>query len=238
MLIKHRIGVRIMSKLRVALAALAVAVASPAAAADLARPYYGNAQAVQPSMIPGFVWTGLYAGAQLGYNWSTIDWRETPDFSANGVSGGVHLGYNWQVGQFVYGLEGQLNWADADGSKGCWTNGICSGDINWTGDVRARLGYAFDRAHLFGAAGIAYASVKTRDSFTISGTPPVTMTSSGDASLLGFTLGVGGEYAVTQNIVAGVEYKYTWYGTDNVTPTITGADLSTGLLQARLSYKF
>lgn len=217
-----------MSKLRVALAALAVAVASPAAAADLARPYYGNAQVVQPSLIPGFVWTGAYAGAQLGYNWSTIDWRETPDFSANGISGGIHLGYNWQVGQFVYGLEGQVNWADADGSKGCGA-GVCSADLNWTGDVRARLGYAFDRAHIFGAAGIAYANVKTRESVT---------PSSGDASLLGFTLGVGGEYAVTQNIVAGVEYKYTWYGDDNVTPTITGADLSTGLLQARLSYKF
>jgi outer membrane immunogenic protein len=218
-----------MSKLRVALAAIAVAVASPAAAADLARPYYGNAvQPVQPSLLPGFVWTGLYAGAQAGYMWSTTDWDQTGSFKMNDVSGGVHVGYNWQVGQIVYGVEGQANWSGADGSKTC-TTGICSAEMNWNTDLRLRAGYAFDRANIFGAAGIALASFKTAETAT---------PSSGDANVLGFTLGVGGEYAVTQNIIAGVEYKHTWYGDDNVKTSITGADLSTGVLQARISYKF
>lgn len=217
-----------MSKLRVALAALAVAVASPAAAADLARPYYGNAQAVQPSLLPGFVWTGLYAGGQVGYNWSTVDWAQTAAFDLDGFSGGVHIGYNWQVGQFVYGAEGQLNFTNGDGSRSC-NGGTCSAETNWSGDIRARAGYAFDRALLFGAAGLAYSSVETRENNN--GT-------SGDADLFGLTLGVGGEYAVTQNIIAGVEYKHTWYGDDNVTSSITGADLSSGVLQARMSYKF
>lgn len=215
-----------MSKLRVALAALAVAVASPAAAADLTRPYYGNAQAVQPSLLPGFVWTGLYAGAQVGYQWSTVDWAQANSFDMDGLTGGVHVGYNWQVGQFVYGAEGQLNWTNADGSRSCST-GLCSAEVNWGGDIRARGGYAFDRAMVFGAAGLAYSSVQTE-----------TTGSKGDADLFGLTLGIGAEYAVTQNIIAGVEYKHTWYGDDNVTSQITGADLSAGVLQARMSYKF
>ncbi|MBP0576063.1 hypothetical protein J8J27_35620, partial [Mycobacterium tuberculosis] len=76
---------------------------------------------------------------------------------------GVHVGYNWQVGQIVYGIEGQANWTNADGSKSCGAYGVCSAEINWSGDVRGRLGYAFDRAHVFGAAGLAYASVKTEN---------------------------------------------------------------------------
>jgi outer membrane immunogenic protein len=215
-----------MSKLRVALAALAVAVASPAAAADLSRPYYGNAQAVQPTLIPGFVWTGGYVGAQVGYNWSSVDWDQTGSFDAHGVSGGLHGGYNWQVGQFVYGAEAQVNWTNADGSRGC-AGVTCSADVNWGGDIRARAGYAFDRAQIFGAAGVAYANVKTRDTV-----------SSGNADLFGFTLGIGGEYAVTQNIIAGVEYKYTWFGDDNVNAGLTGVNLDSGVLQARMSYKF
>lgn len=218
-----------MSKLRVALAVLAVAVASPAAAADLSRPYYGNAQAVQPSLIPGFVWTGLYAGGQLGYNWSSADWDQTAKFDASGFTGGLHLGYNWQVGQFVYGAEGQVNWTNADGSKACG-GGACSADVDWGADIRARAGYAFDRAQIFGAAGIAYTSVKTRES--------AVGPSSGNADLFGLTLGIGGEYAVTQNLIAGVEYKYTWFGDDNVNANITGVDLNSGVLQARMSYKF
>lgn len=219
-----------MSKFRVALAALAVALASPAGAADLARPYYGNTQAVQPSLLPGFVWTGLYAGGQAGYTWSTVDWNQTNDFDMDGFSGGVHVGYNWQVGQFVYGAEGQLNFANGDGSKVCGSS-ICSAETNWSGDIRARAGYAFDRAMLFGAAGVAYSSIETSSSNG-------STSSKGDADLFGLTLGVGGEYAVTQNVVAGVEYKHTWYGDDNVTGDITGADLSSGTLQARVSYKF
>jgi outer membrane immunogenic protein len=216
-----------MSKLRIALAALAIAVAGSANAADLARPYYGNnIQPVQPSVLPGFVWTGAYAGGQIGYAWGKADWAQSPSFSVNGFAGGLHAGYNWQVNQIVYGLEGSINLTGADGDKGC-AAGTCSADFNWFGDVRGRLGYAFDRAHVFVGAGVAYADMKVRNDV-----------SSGTAGNFGWTLGVGGEYAVTQNIIAGVEYKYYDFGKDNVTGSISGATLNASVLQARVSYKF
>src|SRR5437588_4561581 len=110
-----------MKKLLCATAAtLAFALAAPAGAADLpVRPVY-KAPVIAPVL---YNWTGFYLGLNAGYSWG----RSATDFTVAGVPfgsssrdlngwvGGGQIGYNWQTGQWVFGLEADLQ---ATGQKG------------------------------------------------------------------------------------------------------------------------
>jgi outer membrane immunogenic protein len=98
-----------------------------AIAADL-----GPVNVVPP--VP-FTWTGFTLGANVGGGWSTIQDNGLGGGSASSVMGGVSVGYNWQFAPFwVAGIEADSSWADLTVPAG-------SGDVNWIGSVRARLGW-------------------------------------------------------------------------------------------------
>ena len=85
------------------------------------------------------------------------------------TTAGGHLGCNYQVGQFVLGIEGDLNWADVSGDEAL-TNQILFLDFfdhgfDWYGTVRGRVGYAVDRWHLFATAGVAFSDIEMTYSF-------------------------------------------------------------------------
>lgn len=176
--------------------AAALAVAVPAAqAADL--PAYEPAPAVA---VPSFTWTGAYIGAQVGYIWGRAS-----DMKNDGVMVGAYAGYNVQLDNspVVFGIETDFNFSDQDGSK--FRRGARTRlDSDWNGATRARLGYAFDRFLVYGAAGVAYSDRE----FKRAG-------SNSSKTAVGWTVGGGVEAAVTDNVVTRVEYRYTDYGSDN-----------------------
>src|SRR4249919_2612777 len=100
-------------------ALIALGMAAPATAADLAaRPY---TKAPPPMVAPIYDWTGFYIGANGGWGQS----RNCVDFvnvagtvvadgcreRSGGLVGG-QIGYRWQANQWVFGLEAQGDWAD------------------------------------------------------------------------------------------------------------------------------
>lgn len=181
----------------VSAAALAVATlaAAPAFAADL--PAYEPAPAVA-APVPSFSWTGPYLGVQAGYQWGDTNvGRVKPE----GAMVGGYLGYNVQLDNspVVAGVETDFNWSNADDRAG----GV-KFDQRWNGATRARIGYAFDRFLVYGAGGVAYASTKA----TVAGVGKDTKTN------VGWTVGGGAEYAITDNVATRVEYRYTDYGSD------------------------
>src|SRR5262245_12224521 len=91
-----------------ALIAAAMFVAAPAVAADMNRGY-------APAPYSAFSWAGLYAGANLGGQFASVS-----NSGANpaGFMGGLQVGYNWQTGQFVYGVEGDIQFSGADDNNG------------------------------------------------------------------------------------------------------------------------
>ena len=73
-------------------------------------------------MSAGYNWTGFYLGINGGGAWGDSDWN---GFAvSNNPSGGmigVTAGYNWQGAgsPWVFGLEGDVDWAFIDGSTPC-----------------------------------------------------------------------------------------------------------------------
>jgi hypothetical protein len=67
---------------------------------------------------PVYNWTGLYMGVNGGYGWGTTNWSALgSSFDVSGGLFGGQVGYNRQFGQFVYGVEGDVDWTDIKGNS-------------------------------------------------------------------------------------------------------------------------
>src|SRR5687767_12569116 len=96
---------------------LAALLAAPFAAnaADLRAPTYKAPAYVAP-LAPS--WTGFYVGLNAGYAFGDADWSAGADRSPSGFLVGGTLGYNLQTGSWVWGIEGDMAWANVDDSVG------------------------------------------------------------------------------------------------------------------------
>ncbi len=219
-----------------ALAALAIG-SLPAAAADLAaRPVYKAPVAVP--MI--YNWSGFYIGGHVGYGWADSDWNQTfsstpavgfPNRSsgtADGFLGGGQIGVNWQSGMWVFGVEGDFSWTDANGCGRQSVNVNFAGcsNSNWYATATGRLGVAFDRSLLYVKGGAAFTD---QDHFiTFNG---VTTTNTISDTRTGWTVGAGLEYAFWDNWSVKVEYNYLNFDRDNHSFTYTANTTPAGLVE-------
>jgi outer membrane immunogenic protein len=239
--------------------ALATAGISAASAADLPMRAAPPAPVFAP--VPVFTWTGFYVGGQVGYGWNandndfdvpvgyTVDGLPFTGFGGDegdGFLAGVHAGYNVQLGSFVVGVEGDIEGVfgdDDDDFDGVIigpggvpvTYSIASSSIDWQGSIRARAGFAFDRALIYATGGFAFAGLSDgigSDGIGID---------DGDDTLTGWTLGAGVEYAFTNNLTTRLEYRYTSYeGDNNVFDAVDLGDneIEFHTVRVGLSYKF
>jgi outer membrane immunogenic protein len=195
--------------------------AGAASAADL--PVRAAPPAPIIAAAPIFTWTGFYVGVNAGYGWSNNDFDAVDiadEDDDGGFVGGAQVGYNYQIGSFVVGLEGDIQYADfggelrfADGDDADLDDDIFDrGD--WFGTVRARAGVAFDRALIYATGGFAFADDAT-----------------------GWTVGGGVEYAFTNNLSAKVEGLYVNLDHDD---NFAGFDGETdfGVIRAGLNFRF
>lgn len=147
-----------------------------------------------------FTWAGPYAGVHGGYAWGEAD---STGFAAgsddfDGGRFGGFVGYNWQFSNgFVAGVEGDVNY---DWNENSYPTGA-EIDTGFSGSVRGRVGYAMDRALIFGAAGWT----ATNASVDGGGFDD-------DDTLHGWTVGAGLDYAFTDNVFGRVEYRYNDFG--------------------------
>lgn len=188
------------------------AVATPSMAAD---PVYWD----QPS--PTFTWSGFYAGVHAGAGSSQVRWTYVPGggtahHGGSGAFGGIQAGYNFQEGFWVFGAEGDIAYAGINGSTACpdaaWT---CQSRINWLGSARLRAGVAFDRVLLYGTGGVGFGNVRIQTNNPASGTFGQSRTQ------VGWTLGAGAEFAVTD--AWSVKAEYVYYDLGRTTYTVDNA---------------
>ena len=123
---------------------------------------------------------------------------------------------------FVVGVEGDLARTNVDG-----TTSTNSAKITSLGTLRARAGFAADRALVYGTAGYAGGNTKVTSA-------------AGSASKWenGYAVGAGIEYAFTNNISAKTEYLYTHLTDKNYNLATTTAGSNTSAIRSGVNYKF
>nr|WP_166951888.1 outer membrane beta-barrel protein [Pseudochelatococcus lubricantis] len=243
-----------MKKVLLAGVAVASLVASGAAfAADLPS---RQVEPVAPVVAPIFTWTGFYVGVNAGYAWNSNNddkfyngatYYNGGNNDDGGFTGGGQIGYNYQFGQFVAGLEADINYADLKGKNSNYALaynpaagyfGGTSTGIEWFGTVRARLGVAFDRAFIYGTGGFAYGGGGNDNGFVYNGA----YYQNKSDTRTGWTLGAGFEYAITNNITARLEGLYVNLGKEDRNAFLplydNRKDTEFGVVRAGLNYKF
>jgi outer membrane immunogenic protein len=188
---------------RVVLACVGIAaLGGVAAAADLppagGAPYYKAPAVYAP---PAYTWSGFYLGINGGGAWGTSSWTTPGSFDTSGGFVGGTIGYNYQMDQAVLGVEGDIDWADINGSVSCST-GSCKTNDNWLSTVRARLGYAADRFMPYVTGGLAVGDIQA----SAPGFP------GGSVTNAGWTAGGGIEFALPGHWSAKAEYLYVDLG--------------------------
>jgi outer membrane immunogenic protein len=205
-----------------------VTMMGSANAADLPR---RNAMPTKAPMYAApYNWTGAYVGINGGGGWGSTDFSGVfapSDFRTSGGLIGGTLGFNYQAGQAVFGLEGDLDWSNINGSGACGIGFACETRNNWLGTARGRIGYAFDRFMPFVTGGLAVGGVKN----SIAGLGDSTTTRAG------YAIGGGFEAALSGPWTAKVEYLYTDLGRSSA-PAGTDARFNANIVRAGLNYRF
>ena len=214
----------------------AMSMLGAANAADLGRRH------AMPTKAPAYVapyynWTGFYAGINGGGGFGSSEWTSPAGTAKADTSGGLvggTLGYNYQMGRWVFGLEGDIDYSTIKGdtSTGICVGGICETKNSWLGTARGRIGYAFNRVLPYVTAGGAFGDVKMT---------PAGLGSETDTQA-GWTAGGGVEVGVSGPWTAKVEYLYVDLGKANCSVATCGAstdvDFTANVVRAGINYRF
>jgi outer membrane immunogenic protein len=212
----------------------AVAAATTASAADLPVAPPG------PSYTPGYQpavynWTGFYFGGNIGanllYDTFTVQGATSAGYlnagtstklSSFGLIGGVQGGADYQFGPMVVGVAGSwlattlsasaitasLNTAVPE-SERANTNG------RWFATATGRIGFAANDFLYYAKGGAAWAGIDYREDVLFGPLNPVSSSQSLAAYRVGFTVGAGLEYELTEHFSAFLEYDFLDFGTAN-----------------------
>jgi outer membrane immunogenic protein len=213
-----------------AAAGLALGTVQVASAADLARPVY---KAPAPVVV-AYNWTGLYGGLNIGYGWGEAQFGGFGNIKPAGVFGGGQIGYNWQGAgsPWVVGVEVDSVFANLKDDASDGVDSVSS-KLDYFGTLRGRIGYAFDRALVYGTGGLAWGHNKVTAAEVGLGSV------SESKNHVGWTVGAGLEWALVNNWTAKVEYLYVDLGSKNYFGA-AGADVDVTAHTAKLgvNYRF
>jgi outer membrane immunogenic protein len=210
-----------------------------------------------------------HAGTDGGF--LTADFPGGLGSQSVGFIGGGQAGYNWQTGAFVLGVE-----TDFDGTTNSKSfnnvgapfgaaaipplaatdfltvNGKAA--LSWLGTTRGRVGFVAtpdNRLMIYATGGVAYGG-GTSNFSAFDATTGSFWTGSPSSTRVGWTIGGGVEYAITNNITIRGEYLYADLGSNTFTSVgnpavalnfpgvvVSGKiDYNASIFRAGLNYKF
>ncbi len=212
-------------------------------------------------------WSGFFVAVSApGALWGETKWsfanagRSTAN-NYSGVLAGGGGGYNYQMGALVIGGQVEWDWTNARGGESfsgsnsfsCPITPVvlnvapkfalkslshsCETRVNSIFTATARLGYALDRLLVYGQGGLAVGDV-TASSVSNSFVPGGTIASESKTAV-GWTIGAGFEFGLTQNLSAKAEYLYFDLGSDTYNLGVPVAINRTGNIgRVGLNYRF
>lgn len=206
---------------------LAAVIVTALACQSLAGPALAGGMLVEDAAPRAAHWTGCYGGGHLGGAWGTSDkWiPRTPGGAFEGVSlgghdsdgfiGGVQAGCDYQLENgVVLGVGGDYGWTEANGShpSARETGVTYRSETQGLGALTGRVGYAAGDVLLYMTGGVAWERVSYSAATTQIGTAY-----RASVTREGWTIGGGGEYAITEHLSAFVHYAHYDFGTDRTT---------------------
>ena len=233
---------------------IAMGAMAPASAADLAARPYTKAP---PMMAAIYDRSGFYIGINGGGGSAHTCWDLTavpagavvpsaPQGCSNAKGGtvGGQIGYRWQAANWVFGVEGQGNWADFSASNVNLVFPALSDRtrVNSFGLITGQVGYAWNNVLGYIKGGAAVVGEKYNTSVIGTGA----LVDSANETRWGGTIGAGLELGFAGNWSVGVEYDHLFMGNRNITATTPAGtfsatdrvrqDIDMGLV--RLNYRF
>jgi len=213
--------------------------ASTAFAADM--PVRGR-RAVPPPAPPPLEtsWSGWYIGFNAGAAFGGHDpvrveetrngslylsgtWPGHGDFGKldlGGGFGGGQLGYNWQSGNWVYGIETDIQGSGISDRRDVQLPYISAGNtirvdtrssVDWFGTLRGRLGMVWNNTLIYATGGLAYGGVNYRvhmdDTFNY------VTDHDWNPTRVGYAVGAGWEFHLAPGWTGKFEYQYVDLGT-------------------------
>ncbi|WGR67782.1 MULTISPECIES: outer membrane beta-barrel protein [unclassified Bradyrhizobium] len=208
-----------------AIGAVALSLSAPASAADLAaRPY---TKAPPPAVAAVYDWSGFYIGINGGGGTSHKCWDFVTPVTGTLVGDGCHdatggtvggqIGYRWQSANWVFGVEGQGNWADFKGDNISPSAPFQQNRtrIDAFGLITGQVGYAWNNVLFYVKGGGAVVGDRydliTAPGFVGAGT----VFGSARETRWGGTVGAGLEFGFAPNWSVGVEYDHIFLGHRN-----------------------
>jgi outer membrane immunogenic protein len=195
-------------------AAALVALAGPAAAADLSpRPY---TKAPPAPVVPAIVynWTGFYIGGHIGG-----DFAGNNNLGGNNgrFLGGLQGGFDYQFSpSFVAGVEAEYSWMTGGNNSRTFPGGVVVTDRNdQLGSVTGRAGYTWGPGLIYAKGGYAFRGDGNNINVAVAGLPTAFTTTGNHKD--GWTVGAGLEYMFAPNWSAKAEYQYYNFGNTTFT---------------------
>ena len=229
---------RSMLKMRTCGAASALLFASIFSTYSNAADFFGDESTDRMlNSAPAAMWTGPYAGLQIGYGWANL---EATDVFANvtgvgsgslpltgfttdenGINGGVTVGYNLYTSAMVLGVEADASAGDYVFDSGPLAvsdvfvtgdtlSGNFTGGIDGFGTLRARVGLLVaPQTLIYATGGLAIAHTKSSISFAYNdGSGPIATSFEDKNFEWGYAVGAGIEDKFTDSLSMKLEYLF------------------------------
>ena len=238
--------------------------ASPAQAADMGVPSRSYYPAPPPAI---YDWTGIYVGGHIGGGMladsvtqngispAGFNLAGTGHLRPTGVIGGAQVGANYEFAPWVLGVEGSWTDSTISGSTVIGCTGPCvTGTAHtpdsserftsqglWFAAVTGRAGYAANDWLFYAKGGGVWMHASYTEDLLTTGGGVTAATQVISDNRTGFTVGVGVEIGLVENISAKIEYDFYDFGSKNynfnaITPVTVQSDLHT--LTVGVNYKF
>jgi len=214
-----------------------------------------------PTIVPVYSWSGFYLGGNIGYGFASASSTGCLTGTFNGCGtissstldafiGGGQIGGNWQVAPgFVLGVEGDWQYSAQSSTQNFAAVNTLTGSslagttkIPWFATARARAGWAVDRVLFYATGGGAWMDVKN----SITNVAGTTSFASVTNTRLGWTAGVGAEWAFSDHWTGRVEYLFM-----QATPSVTAplpapvsstlaesATINNNIIRGAINFKF
>jgi len=184
----------------------------------------GGPPSYRAPVVPYYDWNGFYVGAHVAAGWSSAENSDVV------FLGGGQAGYNYQVGQWVFGVEGELA-GTSEGGSVSFMGLRTEWSVDWVATLAARVGWVVDpRWLVYGKFGAAWSHASTETTFMGVPVPGMSL----DKTSSGWVLGFGSEYALRDNWTA--KFEYDMFGGNDFPSGVS--DDKTHVFKAGLNYRF